>query len=140
VNAAVTTLSKRTGPVTSVALQTYARLIRSVLSRPLEAESEENNEIIATLRDVVYRLANQYRSQSLDKQTMSELEDLLMAVHYQHMVYVTKSVGLKELSAKASLTLLKYPSIIPQDKGFYQAGIYCRDIGNTNLAFMLLNR
>ena len=47
---------------------------------------------------------------------------------------------MKDISAKCAITLLKYPDVVPQDKGFYQAGQACKDQGNTNLAFMLLNR
>ena len=63
-----------------------------------------------------------------------------MAAHYQHLLYVSKAQGLKDIAAKCSVTLLKYPDVVPQDKAFYQAGVTCRDQGNTNLAFMLLNR
>lgn len=47
---------------------------------------------------------------------------------------------MRELSAKCSITLLKYPDLIPQDKAFYQAGMACREQGNINLSFLLLNR
>jgi intraflagellar transport protein 172 len=63
-----------------------------------------------------------------------------MATHYQHMLYASKSLGLKDITAKCAITLLKYPDVVPQDKGFYQAGQACKDQGNTNFAFMLLNR
>ena len=63
-----------------------------------------------------------------------------MATHYQHMLYSAKSMGLKDIAAKCAVTLLKYPDSVPQDKAFYQAGMLCREVGNTNLAFMLLNR
>jgi hypothetical protein len=51
-----------------------------------------------------------------------------------------RSYNLRELSAKCSVTLLKYPDLIPQDKAFYQAGMACREQGNINLSFLLLNR
>ena len=51
-----------------------------------------------------------------------------------------RSYNLRELSAKCSITLLKYPDLIPQDKAFYQAGMACREQGNINLSFLLLNR
>lgn len=63
-----------------------------------------------------------------------------MAVHYKHMMLLTKSNGLKDVSSKCAITLLKYPDYIPQDKAFYIAGMSAREQGNTNLAFLLLNR
>lgn len=63
-----------------------------------------------------------------------------MACHYQHMFYELKRYNLKDLAAKCSVTLLKYPDVVPQDKSFYQAGEACKEQGNQNLAFMLLNR
>ena len=53
---------------------------------------------------------------------------------------IDRSFNLRDLSAKCSITLLKYPDLIPQDKAFYQAGIACREQGNINLSFLLLNR
>lgn len=63
-----------------------------------------------------------------------------MAVHYMHMMFTARANGLKDLAAKCAITLLKYPDYIPQDKAFYLAGVAAREQGNTNLAFLLLNR
>ena len=91
---------------------------------------------------MLYRLATQYKNSITvnDKQLGPEIEDLLMATHYQHMLHTAHSLGLKDVTARCALTLLKYPDTVPQDKAFYQAGAMCREQGNTNLAFMLLNR
>ena len=94
---------------------------------------------------VLFRLGNQYRSPSSERRQGADVEEMLMAAHYQHMYFVSKQYGLKEVTAKCAITLLKYPSMIPQDKAFYQGGMACRDLGNgnpgnANLAFMLLNR
>lgn len=140
IDEAIKTLNKRQGPTTDAALGTYKRLVKLTLARPLEEEGNDYPATISMLRDVLYRIANQFRSQSVDKQLIPEVEDILMATHYQHMLYAAKAQGLKDISAKCSVTLLKYPESIPQDKAFYQAGLMCRDQGNTNLAFMLLNR
>jgi intraflagellar transport protein 172 len=146
---AVRTIHKRPGPATEAAMNTYRRLVRSVIGRSSEDEAGNSSkkgdnavhvETVSKLREVLYRLANQYRSNSLNKQLGPEMEELLMAAHYQHMLYSSKALGLKDLAAKCSVTLLKYPDVLPQDKAFYQAGVTCREQGNTNLAFMLLNR
>lgn len=87
----------------------------------------------------MYKLA-QIKSSNVDKGLTADLMELLMVVHYQNMFYVSQSLGLKDISAKWAITLLKYPELLNHDKSFYQAGIACRDQGNINLAFMLLNR
>ena len=56
------------------------------------------------------------------------------------MFHVAKSNGLRDLSLKCAITVTKYPDIIAQDKAFYQAGMAARQLGNNNLAFMLLNK
>jgi len=63
-----------------------------------------------------------------------------MATHYTHMYYECKQNGLGALATKCAITLLRYAGIIPTDKVFYVAGNACKDEGEMNLAFMLLNR
>lgn len=140
VDDAVKLLLQRSGPVVDSAVPTYKRLVRSVLSRSRDEEDGDHLATVGNLREVLYRIANQFRSHSVDKQLNPEMEELLMAVHYQHMLYLSKSFGLRDVAAKCAITLLKYPLILPQDKAFFQAGNICRDLGNTNFAFMLLNR
>lgn len=140
IDEAVRVLHKRQGPATEAALQTYKRLVRSVLSRQLEQEVGEHVAIVGLLRESLFRLANQYKASTADRQCSQDIEELLMATHYQHMLYANRNFGLKDVAAKCAVTLLKYPAVIPQDKAFYQAGTVCKEQGNTNLAFMLLNR
>lgn len=137
---AVRLLHKRSGGTTETAMNTYRRLVRSIMARPLNEEGSEHYAIVAMLREVLYRLANQYRTHTGEKSVGPDMEELLMSVHYQHMLYASRALALKDIAAKCSVTLLKYPDVIPQDKAFYQAGVTCREQGNTNLAFMLLNR
>lgn len=141
VDEAVRTLHKRQGPVTDGAVPTYKRLVRSVLSRAKEDEKEDHSGVVSLLRESLFRLANQFKSQSTDKQLLGDMEELLMAVHYQHILYSAQAFGLRDIAVKSAITLLKYPFVIPQDKAFYQAGTVCKELGrDTNLAFMLLNR
>ena len=65
---AIKTLHKRPGPASEGAMNTYRRLVRSVLARPSTDEGPELAASVASLREVLYRLANQYRSHSSDKQ------------------------------------------------------------------------
>jgi intraflagellar transport protein 172 len=137
---AVRTLNKRTGACTEAAVATYRRLLTAILSRSAKEENDEHAGVVSTLRDVLFKLANQYRSSPVDKKLNAEMLEMLMAAHYQNMLYSAKALGLKEITAKCAVTLLKYPDAVPQDKAFYQAGMACREQGNTNLSFLLLNR
>ena len=137
---AVKTLNKRNGPTTEAAVSTYRRLVVRMLSRTAKEETEEHSASISMLRDILFRLANQYRTQPIDKKLNAEIVEMLMATHFQNMLYTARALGLKEIAAKCSITLLKYPVLIPHDKAFYQAGMACREQGNTNLSFLLLYR
>lgn len=137
-------MQKRQAPATAEAVPVYERLAQAVLSASNVHERQQANYAnnMSILRDVLYRVGNQYRLQqrNLDERLWSRMEDVLMAVHYENIYLIAKSLGLREIAAKSAVTLLKYPAIMPQDKALYQAGVACRDQGNTNMAFMLLNR
>jgi intraflagellar transport protein 172 len=138
---AVRTLNKHNGLCTDGAINTYRKLVIKILLRNNNEENEEHIITISLLRDILYRLANQYRSlPSIEKSSIFNISELLMVIHYQNMLYMTRSMGLKDITAKCAITLLKYPELIPSDKAFYQAGMACRDQGNINLSFLLLNR
>ena len=138
---AVQTLHKRPGLCNDASIPTYSRLARAVLSRSKESEAlTDHATVVSQLREVLYKLANQYRSQTANKQLSAEIEMLLMAAHYSHMMLTCKAQGLKEMAAKCSITLLKYPEVVQADKAFYLAGMMCKEANNKNLAFMLLNR
>lgn len=140
-NEAVALLSVRPGPATDVAISFYHQVVYSVLSRSYNNEqSVDQAEVVATLREVLFRLAKQYRGHAVDKQLPLDVEELLMATHYQHMFYQCNQQGLVDTAAKCAVTLLKYPEVVASDKAYYQAGVACREQGNTNLAFLLLNR
>ncbi|CAN0457016.1 unnamed protein product, partial [Ectocarpus sp. 12 AP-2014] len=81
-----------------------------------------------------------------NKTSPAGFEHLLMATHYTCLMGRCREKGGKdclELASKMSITLLRYSDSIPSDKCFYQARIntpsMC-DLGNENLAFVLLNR
>lgn len=137
-------LQKRPGPATDAAMPIYRRLVRCLMMRSKEAENSAGVDqpgAIAALREVFFRLGNQFKSHGAsDKRLSGEIEELLVAIHYQNMYFQAKSFGLKDIATKCAITLLKYPTIIPHDKAFYQAGMACKELGLTNLAFILLNR
>ena len=139
---AVRTLQKRQGPATPEAVPIYERLGKALLGRTVSQETAADHvETMSVLRDSLHRLGTQYRQQrGVDDKLQGRMETVLMATHYQSLLYTAKSMGLKEIYAKCAITLLKYPTVLPQDKALYQAGNAAREQGNNNLAFMLLNR
>jgi intraflagellar transport protein 172 len=126
--------------VSDSSMQIVKKIVKRVLSRSKDEESKDHVKVVSLLRDVLYKFATQLRSQSSDKSLSNELFDLLMAVHYTSIFYLSSSLTLREIVAKCAITLLKYPELVPHDKAFYQAGCAARDQGNTNLAFLMFNR
>lgn len=119
---------------------TTRRLVKKVLGRTKDEEHSDGLQTMSNLRDVLYKMAHQFRSQSQDKRITADLMEMLMVVHYQVMLFTAQSFGLREIAAKCAITLLKYPDLLPHDKAFYQAGLACREQGNINLSFLLFNR
>jgi intraflagellar transport protein 172 len=141
VSEAVELVRSKGGPSTDASIPFYHQLVSTVLSRSLTHEqSVDHGETVSSLREALFKVAKQFRAAAADKQLPLDMEELLMATHYQHMYNLCIENGLIDIAAKCSVTLLKYPDIVASDKAFYQAGITCRDQGNTNLAFLLLNR
>lgn len=133
-------LGSKTVVLSDSSFAVLTKIVKRLLGRAKEEETAENIKSISSLRDSLYKLAYQHRSQGQDKKLASELMELLMSVHYHSMYYTAVSLGLKEVAAKCSIALLKYPELIPHDKAFYLAGCAAREQGNINLAFLLLNR
>jgi hypothetical protein len=115
------------------------KLTKRLLSRPKDEETKVHIKSVSILRDSLYKIAHQYR-QSQEKKLLNELLEMLMALHYSSMYFTAVSFGFKEMAAKCSITLLKYPDLIPHDKAFFVSGMASKEQGNINLAFLLLNR
>lgn len=131
-------LTRQNAPTSETALRSYRNLAFSLLSKPIEEETPSLQMTISNFREVLYQVTNKLRS--VDKRTQTDALETLMAVHYQNLLNVARRHGLKDIAAKCAVTLLKYPDLVPSDKGFYQAGLLCREQGNMNLAFLLFNR
>ena len=143
VDEAVKLLNKRMLPANDSSLPLLRKITRQILSRQLEDESPAFITVIKLLREVLYRLAIQFKADTADNgndAVKQEIYELLMSTHYHYILHLSISLGLKEIAAKCAITILKFPFVVPQDKAFYQAGILCRELKNTNLAFMILNR
>lgn len=120
-----------------------SRLTKALLSRPRSlAEKLEDRHTVSLqcLRDVL-RLAAQEAAENSDRLRAKELQPLLLATHYSHLLQTSRGEpDLKELAPKVAISLLAFNDVIPADKLFYDAGIACKDQGHANLAFVLLNR
>jgi intraflagellar transport protein 172 len=44
------------------------------------------------------------------------------------------------VTAKISISLLRHSDILPMDRTFYEAGIWCRQVGWNDMSMMFLNR
>ncbi|GMH63033.1 hypothetical protein TrST_g9919 [Triparma strigata] len=138
---AVETLLAHGAPSSPTYFDMYSQLVTGVLGRDQVQEKKSDQEkIVSDLREVLYNVALKLRSNSTDSKVDKEFENLLMATHYTHMMNVTKKHGLTNLSVRCSIALLRYAGIIPTDKVFFVAGTACKEEGDLNLAFMLLNR
>jgi len=106
-------------------------LAKLVLSRRATQEGTVHDATVLCLRQVLQPL-----------KAAPGIQSVLMATHYTHMLALCRAGGreLMELRAKVAVTLLRYNSLIPNDKLFYQAGMACKAAGQPNLAFVLLNR
>ncbi|RYH28436.1 hypothetical protein EON65_12165 [archaeon] len=134
---AVRLLSRKSLFISEQSVTALRRIVIAMLSYTREQEEHtEYTQTLSLLRDVLYKLCNTHSNNKFS----SDLLEMLMCVHYTNLFYVCTQNGMKEQAAKVSITLLKYITYIPADKAYYKAGIACKDGGNLNLAFLLLNR
>nr|CAB3255301.1 intraflagellar transport protein 172 homolog [Phallusia mammillata] len=102
----------------------------------------DNYKTWASLRDVMYNLLeNMEHTQQTDSPDYEEFLTILLVSHY----YAVRSACLGEhdmgdLVAKISTSLLRYTSVVPADKAFYEAGLHCREVNRLNMAFVFWNR
>eukprot|EP00916_Digyalum_oweni_P007652 GHVL01012886.1.p1 GENE.GHVL01012886.1~~GHVL01012886.1.p1 ORF type:complete len:1133 (-),score=240.96 GHVL01012886.1:417-3815(-) len=72
---------------------------------------------------------------------MGEFRISILAAHYLATYTAGKLEDkLKALRAKQAVALLRYVSVIPVDKAFYEAGCACKAAGMPGMAFLFLNR
>ncbi|XP_076806393.1 intraflagellar transport protein 172 homolog [Clavelina lepadiformis] len=116
----------------------YRRIANDVISSP----ELDNYKTWGGLRDMLHGLVqNLQRSQQRNTTDFEEFELLLLAAHY----YAVRAAcmefdGMGEVVAKISTSLLRYTTVIPADKAFYEAGLHCKAIDQLNMAFVFWNR
>eukprot|EP00618_Florenciella_parvula_P017071 CAMPEP_0119543784 /NCGR_PEP_ID=MMETSP1344-20130328/54343_1 /TAXON_ID=236787 /ORGANISM="Florenciella parvula, Strain CCMP2471" /LENGTH=1740 /DNA_ID=CAMNT_0007588171 /DNA_START=113 /DNA_END=5335 /DNA_ORIENTATION=- len=138
----VRTLFKYGAPASLQYMDMYRDVTKGVLGRNrVQEEEAEQARTVECLRDVLYKVSTALKGSSGGVDP--ELEQLLMATHYANLFNKCQTEGgrdMAELATKISITLLRYNTVIPSDKVFYQAGMICKEQNQTNLAFVLLNR
>jgi intraflagellar transport protein 172 len=74
---------------------------------------------------------------------IAELESALLLVHYASSRARYASLGLQELVARLSMAMLRFAGTgqgLPAERGYYEAGAACKEVGMRSHAFVLFNR
>ena len=64
----------------------------------------------------------------------------LLRVSFSATKFDSEKNGLRSVAAKASTSLLRFSERLPADAVFFRAGVSCRAAGDSNSAFVFLNR
>uniref|UniRef100_A0A7S3K758 IF140/IFT172/WDR19 TPR domain-containing protein n=1 Tax=Aureoumbra lagunensis TaxID=44058 RepID=A0A7S3K758_9STRA len=120
----------------------YRKLVRKLLGGYVHKENDYN--VIADLRATLLEIAQKQDDPILtnpsEESQFSAFGRLVMATHYTSLYLNCLQNGLKDLSLKIAVSILRFSDIIPADKAFYKVGILARDLNETSLAFISLNR
>ena len=82
----------------------------------------------------------QKMKKTLTAEGLDMLEKITMALHYTNVQFQVAASPFPELGAKIAMSLLRYITLMPADKGFYLAGIACKEQKMFSTAFVFLNR
>lgn len=151
---AVRLLSTYGAPVAEGLGDMYMRLTQAAFAGPRSKACPPS--VVASLRDVLYKVAAARRSgaaktaaataagaasASASSSTDSAaIERALMACHYFSMAAEALRLGLKDVRADSSISLLRYCGVVPADRAFYEAGVACKAAGRSNVAYVMMNR
>mmetsp|Transcript_22613 Transcript_22613/g.70776 ORF Transcript_22613/g.70776 Transcript_22613/m.70776 type:complete len:1626 (+) Transcript_22613:579-5456(+) len=117
----------------------------AILCQDREQDSNHSTTLlpcVAQCRELLLRLceANSCSTGNFVPNEEDSISRLFFTVHYYSIYLRSLHHGIQAIGLKAVVTLLHYTDIIPSDKVFYLAGTLARQLGQTNLAFLLLNR
>eukprot|EP00048_Salpingoeca_helianthica_P023440 m.24360 g.24360 ORF g.24360 m.24360 type:complete len:1745 (-) comp8673_c1_seq1:35-5269(-) len=94
----------------------------------------------AALRDLLFDLLAALARANISD-VIEEFERYMLVCHYFALrVACTGSGGLKELSAKIAISLVRDTDLVPADRAYVEAGTAAKECGWDNIAFVLLNR
>ncbi|XP_024531630.1 intraflagellar transport protein 172 [Selaginella moellendorffii] len=100
-----------------------------------------NEGLVEKMRDILFQLFSNI-SQTMTATVcpiLMEIEKLLYITNYLALRQAAEAQDLPEITAKLSVSLLRYIDVISADEAFYQAGIACKKVGWQNMAFVYLN-
>jgi intraflagellar transport protein 172 len=149
---AVRLLATYGAPVAEGLGDMYMRLTQAAFAGPRTKACPPS--VIASLRDVLYKVAAARRSgatktasataaaasASASSSDSATIERALMACHYSAMASEAQRMGLKDVSADSSISLLRYCGVVPADRAFHEAGVACKAAGRLNVAYVMMNR
>jgi intraflagellar transport protein 172 len=118
----------------------YKKLCQDIFST--SAEGQAVYKTFADLRDVLLNLSvNLSRSPEAGSASAKEFDKLLLVAHYLATRAACDGVKqLSEVSAKLTVSLLRYTDLVPADKAFLQAGNRAKEQGWENMSFVFYNR
>jgi intraflagellar transport protein 172 len=101
----------------------------------------DNSVELAVLKDMLQKLVDNLEAQ-IEKTNPIYVEfyRFLQITHLLAMKTEVQKLGLKNVMAKLTTSLLRYTKDIRADKAFYDAGTACRNAGLNDLAYMFFNR
>eukprot|EP01006_Ploeotia_vitrea_P029927 TRINITY_DN62385_c0_g2_i1.p1 TRINITY_DN62385_c0_g2~~TRINITY_DN62385_c0_g2_i1.p1 ORF type:complete len:917 (-),score=137.59 TRINITY_DN62385_c0_g2_i1:98-2488(-) len=91
------------------------------------------------IREHLFQLANRMKVMA-DVVPIDELQTLCRIMHQYAVAEMARKNGLQEISAKNTISLVRYCDIIPADKCFYDAGVAAKEMGWGPTAFVFLNK
>ncbi|XP_039273606.2 intraflagellar transport protein 172 homolog [Styela clava] len=118
----------------------YKRVVQDVFAYP--DSGAESYKTWANLRNMLFSLCKNMESSNENGTPDHQgFETQLQIAHYYSVRSACGNQNtLSEIAAKISTSLLRYTTLIPADKAFYEAGAYCRAVEWNNMAFVFWNR
>ncbi|XP_060947369.1 intraflagellar transport protein 172 homolog [Limanda limanda] len=118
----------------------YKRLFLDLINLP-DTDRPESYRMWADLRNFLMQLSeNVSKSAKANSPAHEDFSQMLLIAHYYAARAAAKGVEqLVSVAAKLSTSLLRHTELIPADKAFYEAGLFCKAAGWETMSFIFLN-
>mmetsp|Transcript_11730 Transcript_11730/g.22317 ORF Transcript_11730/g.22317 Transcript_11730/m.22317 type:complete len:1744 (-) Transcript_11730:31-5262(-) len=144
---ALAVFAKRGVPAIPANFGLYKRITQEVLTAADEKTMDQADTASGTcpdeysqLKDLLYKLTTELNELMPNDPKTEEFNQLALIAHFNALRLQTFHAGLKPLSAKLAISLLRYTKEIPADKAYFDAGMQAQDLNQLNMAFVFLNR
>ena len=105
------------------------------------ATAEAITEAHTHLREFLFKLCAEFKEAAgIPPPVAKEFEKYRLSAHTLAMKAQHGRLGLKQLHARACMSLLRFTADIAVDQAFHDAGQACRDVGWHSNAFVYFNR